>query len=79
METLIEFFSFKYVNIRYVVFGTVLLLISSSVVGCFTFIKKKSLVGDVISHAVLPGICVAFMATGSKDPFLLINFFKKKV
>ena len=72
METLIEFFSFKYVNIRYVVFGTVLLSISSSVVGCFTFIKKKSLVGDVISHAVLPGICVAFIATGSKDPFLLI-------
>jgi len=72
METLIEFFSFKYVNIQYVVFGTVLLSISSSVVGCFTFIKKKSLVGDVISHAVLPGICIAFIATGSKDPFLLI-------
>ena len=72
METLIEFFSFKYVNIQYVVFGTILLSVSSSIVGCFTFIKKKSLVGDVISHAVLPGICIAFMATGSKDPFLLI-------
>lgn len=72
METLFDFFSFKYVNIRYVVFGTVLLSISSSVVGCFTFIKKKSLVGDVISHAVLPGICISFIATGSKDPFLLI-------
>ncbi len=72
METLIDFFSFKYVNIQYVVLGTILLSFSSSIVGCFTFIKKKSLVGDVISHAVLPGICIAFMATGSKDPFLLI-------
>lgn len=72
METLIEFFSFKYPNIKYVVFGTTLLSISSAVVGCFTFIKKKSLVGDVISHAVLPGICISFMASGSKDPFLLI-------
>ncbi len=72
METLIEFFTFKYVNIKYVVFGTVLLSISSSIVGCFTFIKKKSLVGDVVSHAVLPGICIAFMASGSKDPFFLI-------
>ncbi|WP_420578158.1 iron chelate uptake ABC transporter family permease subunit [Ekhidna sp.] len=72
METLIEFFSFKYPNIKYVVFGTILLSISSAVVGCFTFIKKKSLVGDVISHAVLPGICISFMASGSKDPFLLI-------
>ena len=72
METLIEFFTFQYPNIKYVVFGTTLLSISSAVVGCFTFIKKKSLIGDVISHAVLPGICVSFIATGSKDPFLLI-------
>lgn len=72
METLIEFFSFEYPNIKYVVFGTVLLSISSAVVGCFTFIRKKSLVGDVISHAVLPGICIAFMISGSKDPFYLI-------
>ncbi|WP_462249421.1 metal ABC transporter permease [Ekhidna sp.] len=72
METLIEFFSFEYPNIKYVVFGTILLSISSAVVGCFTFIKKKSLVGDVISHAVLPGICISFLASGSKDPFLLI-------
>ncbi len=72
METLIEFFTFQYPNIKYVVFGTILLSISSAVVGCFTFIKKKSLVGDAISHAVLPGICVSFLATGSKDPFLLI-------
>ncbi|MEQ9405003.1 MAG: iron chelate uptake ABC transporter family permease subunit [Cyclobacteriaceae bacterium] len=72
METLIEFFTFEYPNIKYVVFGTILLSISSAVVGCFTFIKKKSLVGDVVSHAVLPGICISFLATGSKDPFLLI-------
>ncbi len=72
METLIEFFTFQYPNIKYVVFGTILLSISSAVVGCFTFIKKKSLVGDVISHAVLPGICLSFLATGSKDPFFLI-------
>ena len=72
MDTLIEFFSFEYPNIKYVVFGTILLSISSAVVGCFTFIKKKSLVGDVVSHAVLPGICISFLASGSKDPFLLI-------
>ncbi|MEM6736699.1 MAG: iron chelate uptake ABC transporter family permease subunit [Bacteroidota bacterium] len=72
METFVEFFSFKYINIRYVVFGTVLLSISSSIVGCFTFIKKKSLVGDVVSHAILPGICMAFIISESKDPFFLI-------
>lgn len=72
METFVEFFTFQYANIKYVVFGAILLSISSAVVGCFTFIKKKSLVGDVIAHAVLPGICISFLATGSKDPFYLI-------
>ncbi|MEM6643673.1 MAG: iron chelate uptake ABC transporter family permease subunit [Bacteroidota bacterium] len=72
MELLIDFFSFEYANIKYVIFGSILLSVSSSVVGCFTFVQKKSLVGDVISHAVLPGICIAFLASGSKDPFFLI-------
>lgn len=71
-EIIIEFFSFQNPNIRYVVFGSVLLSVSSAIVGCFTFLKKKALVGDVVSHAVLPGICLAFMISGTKDPFLLI-------
>jgi manganese/zinc/iron transport system permease protein len=72
METFIEFFTFAYPNIKYVVFGSILLSVSGSVVGCFTFIKKKALVGDVVSHAVLPGICISFILSGTKDPFLLI-------
>ena len=72
MEILIEFFSFEYPNIKYVVFGTILLSISSAIMGCFTFVKKKSLVGDVIAHAVLPGICISFLVSDSKNPFLLI-------
>lgn len=72
METFIEFFTFQYSNIKYVVFGSILLSISSAVVGCFTFVKKKSLVGDVISHAVLPGICIAFLTSGNKNPYFLI-------
>jgi len=72
MELLFDFFSFQDPNVRYVVFGSALLSISSAIVGCFTFLKKKALLGDVVSHAVLPGICLSFMISGSKDPFLLI-------
>lgn len=71
-ETIIEFFTFAYPNIKYVVFGTILLSVSSSLVGCFTFLKKKALVGDVVSHAVLPGICLSFLITGYKNPILII-------
>ncbi|RED94349.1 metal ABC transporter permease [Marinoscillum furvescens] len=71
-EVFIEFFGMQNPNVRYVVLGSVLLSISSAIVGCFTFLKKKALVGDVVSHAVLPGICLSFIVTGTKDPFMLI-------
>lgn len=33
--------------------------------GCFLVLRGMSLLGDAISHAVLPGIVVAFLVTGS--------------
>ena len=72
MESFLEFFSFSDPNIRYVVFGSVLLAASSAIVGTFTFLKKKALVGDAVAHAVLPGVCLAFMLAGNKNPILLI-------
>ncbi len=72
METFYEFFTFQYPNIKYVLLGSILLAVSSAIVGCFTFLKKKALVGDVVAHAVLPGICLSFLFSGNKNPFYLI-------
>ena len=72
METFLSFFSFSDPNIVSVVLGAVLLTSSSAVVGTFTFLKKKALVGDAVAHAVLPGICLAFLVSGNKNPFVLI-------
>lgn len=36
-----------------------------AILGCFLILKKLALMGDAISHAVLPGIVVAVMITGS--------------
>lgn len=72
MDTFWEFFSFRDPNIVAVVLGSLLLTSSSAVVGTFTFLKKKSLVGDAVAHAVLPGICLAFILSGNKNPFFLI-------
>jgi manganese/zinc/iron transport system permease protein len=73
MNSLFEFFSFSDPNIRYVAIGSVLLTASSAIVGTFTFLNKKSLVGDAIAHAVLPGICLGFMLSGTKNPIYLIT------
>lgn len=72
MESVLEFLSLSDPNIRYVVLGSVLLAASSAIVGTFTVLKKKALVGDAVAHSVLPGICMAFLFSGTKHTLLLI-------
>jgi manganese/zinc/iron transport system permease protein len=72
MNEFLEFFSFADANIRYVTLGSVLLASSSAVVGCFTLLRKRALVGDAVAHAVLPGVCLAFILSGTKNPFILL-------
>ncbi len=39
---------------------------SAALVGAFLVLEKMSMMGDAISHAVLPGIAIAFILTGSR-------------
>jgi len=34
--------------------------------GCFLVLRKMSMMGDAISHAVLPGLAIAFLSTGTR-------------
>jgi ABC-type Mn2+/Zn2+ transport system permease subunit len=38
---------------------------SCAILGCYLVLRRMSLLGDAISHAVLPGIAVAYVLTGS--------------
>eukprot|EP00540_Astrosyne_radiata_P002647 CAMPEP_0116854700 /NCGR_PEP_ID=MMETSP0418-20121206/18779_1 /TAXON_ID=1158023 /ORGANISM="Astrosyne radiata, Strain 13vi08-1A" /LENGTH=118 /DNA_ID=CAMNT_0004487573 /DNA_START=60 /DNA_END=412 /DNA_ORIENTATION=+ len=40
-------------------------------IGSFALLQKKVLTGDALAHAVLPGVCLAFLATGIKHPVYL--------
>jgi len=44
-------------------------LVSSAcaLAGCFLVLRKLAMLGDAISHAVLPGIVAAFIFSGSRD------------
>ena len=35
--------------------------------GCFLVLRKMSMMGDAISHSVLPGIAIAFLMTGTRS------------
>jgi manganese/zinc/iron transport system permease protein len=59
-------------NIRSILLGCMLLGLSSGVLGSFAYLRKQSLMGDALSHAALPGICIAFMLTGVKSVGVLL-------
>ncbi len=41
--------------------------VSCALLGTFLVLRKMSLLGDALSHAVLPGIVIAFILSGSRD------------
>ena len=41
--------------------------VSCALLGAFLVLRKMSLIGDALSHAVLPGIVIAFLLSGSRD------------
>lgn len=49
-------------NTRVVVLGVAILGGSSGLVGSFTLLRRRALMGDALSHASLPGIAIAFIA-----------------
>jgi manganese/zinc/iron transport system permease protein len=59
-------------NVRSVLLGSMLLGAGAGVLGCFAFLRKRALLGDALAHATLPGVCLAFVATGSKHPLVLL-------
>lgn len=60
-EQFVRVVSMRDYNVRIVAMGTLLLGICGGVVGTFMLLRKRSLVGDVVSHASLPGVAVAFI------------------
>ena len=39
--------------------------VACGLIGCYLVLRRMSLMGDAISHAVLPGLVLAFLFTGS--------------
>ena len=59
-------------NAFYIISVSALIAISCGMLGCFLILKRMAMVGDAISHAVLPGIVIAYLMTGSRDSVWMI-------
>ncbi|HWV83897.1 MAG TPA: metal ABC transporter permease [Capillimicrobium sp.] len=66
MGWLIDLLPLSYTN-SVVLVGAVVLGITAGVLGAFAVLRERSLIGDALSHAALPGVAIAFIATGAKD------------
>ena len=57
---------------RTVALGCSLLGMVSGILGCFAVLRKQSLLGDAVSHASLPGVCLVFLFTNVKETEVLL-------
>ncbi len=77
LSELWEIISLQNYNTRLVVLSTTALGIAAGLIGSFLLLRKRSLMGDTLSHATLPGIAISFgLATtlgydGKSLPLLL--------
>jgi manganese/zinc/iron transport system permease protein len=54
-------------TIQTVALGAAMLGIVGGVLGTFAVLRRQSLLGDTLSHAALPGICLGFMIAGARQ------------
>ncbi len=54
----------NYEFVRRALVATVVLSISVAPVGCFLVLRRLSLAGEALAHAIVPGISIAFLVSG---------------
>ena len=59
-----EFFSISESTLLIIITGAAT-NVACALVGCFLVLRRMSMMGDALSHAVLPGLVVAFLFSGS--------------
>lgn len=59
-------------NDLYIIITASLVSMSCALLGCYLILRKMAMVGDAISHAVLPGIVIAFLISGSRDSVTML-------
>jgi ABC-type Mn2+/Zn2+ transport system permease subunit/Mn-dependent DtxR family transcriptional regulator len=64
----VRFFTFQDPSLRFALLGSLLLGVCCGLMGSFLVVRKLALMGDALSHAVLPGVALGFLWNMTKDP-----------
>ena len=57
----------------WIVVTGILICVACTLPGIFLMLNRESMLGDGISHAVLPGLAVAFLVTGTRDVLPMVT------
>ena len=63
---------FTLYSFRIVLIGTSILAVMSAIIGSLNVLKSQSLIGDALGHSTYPGIILAFILSGQKNPTILL-------
>lgn len=56
----------------YIMLAGSLVAVSCALLGCFLVLRRMAMIGDAISHAILPGIVAAFLLSGHRDSITML-------
>lgn len=56
----------------FIILTACIIAVSCGLLGSFLILRKMAMVGDAISHAVLPGIVIAFLISGSRGNLVIL-------
>lgn len=66
-----RFLTLQDAAVRYALAGAILLGLGCGLLGGFLVVRRMALVGDALSHAVLPGVALGFLWNTTKDPLAI--------
>lgn len=69
---IVRFFTLQDASVRFALVGSILLGLGCGLLGSFIVVRKMALVGDALSHAVLPGVAIGFLWNMTKDPLAIL-------
>lgn len=64
-----RFWSLQDTAVQHALLGSILMGTCCGLLGAFFVVRKLSLAGDTLSHAVMPGIALGFLWAAGKDPW----------
>jgi zinc/manganese transport system permease protein len=73
IDLFFPFFEFEFLN--HALIASIVLSISAAPLGVFLLLKRLSLIGDALSHSILPGVAVGYFLFGFSLPGMTVGGF----